>query len=166
MNEAHSDLRTDSGPPTFGISELAETFGITSRALRFYEDRGLLNPHRDGTKRIYHARDRARLQLILRGKRLGFSLTEISAWLDLYELENGQQRQYEVLLIECRKRMAELEQKTDDLKETLSELKDIEKVALYHLETNDAASIGRALHASDAPLHRVVGKPAAVGQKG
>lgn len=163
--EPDLDPVTDAATSTFGISELAENFNITSRTLRFYEDKGLLTPHREGKTRIYNARDRARLQLILRGKRLGFSLAEISAWLDLYALENGQQRQYEVLLIESQKRIAELEQKLSDLKDTLRELKDIENVALRHLGTNGAAPPDRQSSIPDQPLHCVAGNPA-VGQEG
>ncbi len=141
MKEPRLDLVVDAEPSIFGISELAKAFGITSRALRFYEDRALLNPRRIGKTRLYSTRDRARLQLILRGKRLGFSLAEIKAWLDLYELENGPRRQYEVLLTESRKRIADLERQLDDLTQTLRELKDIEQIALRHLEKDSTASL-------------------------
>ena len=120
-------------PPTFGIGELAAAFGITTRAIRFYEARGLLTPRRNGTTRVYDDRDRVRLQLILRGKRLGFSLAEIGAWLDLYDLEDGRRRQYRVLLTETRRRIGDLERRLDDLTQTLDELKAIEAFALEQL---------------------------------
>lgn len=72
-----------------GIAELAERCGVTQRAIRFYEDQGLLSPKRIGKTRIFGDRDRVRLDFILRGKRLGFSLAEIREWLDLYEMEDG-----------------------------------------------------------------------------
>jgi len=165
MAEPGHDLVTDGAPSTFGISELAKSFNITSRTLRFYEDKGLLKPHRKGKTRLYNTRDRTRLQLILRGKRLGFSLAEISTWLDLYALENGQRRQYQVLLIESRRRITELEQKLSDLEDTLRELKDIENVALHHLGTNGADAHDRMSPIPDPPIHRVAGNPA-VGQEG
>ncbi len=74
----------------FTIGDLAKEFGTTLRTLRFYEDKGLLNPKRDGMNRIYNRRDRARLKLVLMGKRVGFSLTEIRDMLDLYDLRDGQ----------------------------------------------------------------------------
>ena len=78
---------------TYTIGELAREFGVTARALRFYEDKGLLDPARDGQNRVYSARDRARLQLIVRGKRVGFSLVEIRQMLDLYDLGDNQRAQ-------------------------------------------------------------------------
>lgn len=78
---------------TFTISELAREFGVTARALRFYEDKGLLTPRRDGLNRVYSHRDRGRLQLILRGKRVGLSLIEIKELLDLYGIDQRAQAQ-------------------------------------------------------------------------
>jgi len=123
----------DAEPPTFGIGKLADMLGITPRTIRFYEDQGLLSPRRIGKTRIYSDRDRVRLQLILRGKRLGFSLADVREWLDLYDLEDGQRRQYEVLLAESRKRIADLEQQRLDLTQTLDELKTIEAFAMEQL---------------------------------
>lgn len=166
MRETGHDLMVESGPSTFGISELAESFGITLRALRFYEDRALLNPRRVGKTRIYSTRDRARLQLILRGKRLGFSLADIKAWLDLYELENGQERQYKVLLAESRKRITDLERQLGDLTQTLRELKDLERIALHHLGKDSKAPSDQGSYAPETNPHHAAGRPAAVGQKG
>lgn len=80
----------------FTIGDLAREFGVTLRALRFYEDKGLLNPTRQGTMRLYNRRDRARLKLVLMGKKVGFSLAEIKDMLDLYDLEGGQITQLQV----------------------------------------------------------------------
>ncbi len=121
----------------FGIGELASMFGITHRAIRFYEDQGLLAPKRVGKTRIFGDRDRVRLQFILRGKRLGFSLAEIRDWLDLYDREDGERRQYQTLLRESRERIADLERQRDDLNEMLQELRAIETLALENLDTAD-----------------------------
>lgn len=115
---------------TYSIGELAEIFGITPRAIRFYEDRGLLTPRRAGKNRIFGDRERVRLDFILRGKRLGISLAEIGEWLDLYDMEDGERRQYKALLEGSRRRIAELERQRDDLEATLKELRDIEALAL------------------------------------
>ena len=86
------------GRQTFKIGDLAREFGVTLRTLRFYEDRGLLNPDRRGTTRLYSRRDRARLRLILLGKALGFSLTEAKQLIELYHQPGGHRRQLEVAL--------------------------------------------------------------------
>ena len=114
----------------YSIGELAEIFDITPRAIRFYEDRGLLTPRRAGKNRIFSDRERVRLDFILRGKRLGISLAEIGEWLALYDMEDGERRQYEALLEGSRKRIAELERQRDDLDATLSELRAIEALAV------------------------------------
>ena len=118
----------------YSIGELAEIFGITPRAIRFYEDRGLLAPRRVGKTRIFGKRERVRLDFILRGKRLGISLTDIRGWLDLYDMEDGERRQYEALLQGSRERIAELEGQRDDLEETLKELRAIESLAIEGFE--------------------------------
>ncbi len=100
---------------TWTISELAREFKVTPRALRFYEDRGLLSPRRDGLNRVYSIRDRGRLQLILRGKRVGFPLTEIKEILDLYDLNDGERAQMQTALKKFRNRMVVLEHQREDL---------------------------------------------------
>lgn len=107
---------------TYTIRDLCDAFGATPRALRFYEDQGLLSPKREDLKRIYSARDRARLKLILRGKRFGFSLSEIRELLDLYDLGDGQVTQLtrtittaEAKLEMLQERRAELDEAIDDL---------------------------------------------------
>lgn len=109
---------------TYSISELAREFGITTRAIRFYENRGLLNPRREGQKRIYSRRDRTRLKLTLRGKRLGMTLAEIKEVFDLYDVAHGEERQLERYLeILDEKRRLFLQQRKD-LEEALGELED------------------------------------------
>lgn len=109
---------------TFTITDLAGEFKITPRTIRFYEDKNLLQPSRQGLSRVYSRRDRARLQLILRGKRLGFSLAEIKEMLDLYDLGDGQIEQLRVTLKRSRQRLAELELQRRDINEAIRELKD------------------------------------------
>lgn len=109
-------------PGPFTITELAMAFHITPRAIRFYEDQGLLNPERRGQNRIYHRRDFVRLAWILRGKRVGFSLAEISEMLDLYDLEDGRARQLQLTLEKCRTRIAALHEQRADIDTMIEEL--------------------------------------------
>ena len=110
----------------FTIGELAAAFSLSPRAIRFYEDQGLLSPQRAGTTRVYTKRDRARLQLILRGKRLGFTLADIRQFLGLYDADRSKNRQMEMTLERTRARIAELEQQLEDITITLAELRDME----------------------------------------
>jgi DNA-binding transcriptional MerR regulator len=116
----------------FSITELAKILGITPRTIRFYEDRGLVTPRRVGTTRVYSHRDRARMILVLRGKRLGFSLRDIKEYLDLYDVEPAHIEQIKVLRDKVRSRIHQLEDQASALAETLSELRDIER------QTDDA----------------------------
>jgi len=109
----------------YTVNQLAEELSITPRALRFYEVKGLLAPNRVGNNRVYTKRDRARLKLILRGKRLGFSLAEIREYLDLYNVDGGVEQQRN-LLKRVQKRLKDLEQQREDLEATVYELKEIE----------------------------------------
>lgn len=111
----------------FSIGELAADFALSPRAIRFYEDQGLLSPSRAGTTRIYTKRDCARLQLILRGKRLGFSLADIRQFLELYDVDRSKHRQMTMTLQRTRDRITELEQQLEDITLTLAELRDMEK---------------------------------------
>jgi len=113
-------------PDTWTIAELAAEYDVTLRTIRFYEDRGLLTPERRGTVRVYHPRDRVRLGLILRGKRLGFSLDEIATIVDMYDAEPGEEGQLEYLLAQISTRRADLEQRRQDLEQTLKELTELE----------------------------------------
>ena len=109
------------------ISELAEEFKITTRTIRFYEDEGLLRPKRNGRQRIYSKRDYVRLKLILRSKRLGLSLREISDIIELYDSDQGELGQLESFLQSIRERRIILKQKREDIDATLSELQRIER---------------------------------------
>jgi DNA-binding transcriptional MerR regulator len=112
---------------TWSITDLAEEFGVTLRTIRFYEDRGLIAPERRGTPRVFHARDRVRLALILRGRRLGFSLDEIATIVDMYDAEPGEAGQLRYLLEQIDVRRTELEQRRKDIDETLAELAEVER---------------------------------------
>jgi DNA-binding transcriptional MerR regulator len=107
---------------TWTIREVAEDFGVTHRTVRHYEDLGLITPERRGTQRVYHRRDRTRLNLILRGKRLGFPLEEIRTIIDLYDRPRGKASQLEYVLGQIDERRADLEQRRRDLEDALREL--------------------------------------------
>jgi DNA-binding transcriptional MerR regulator len=108
---------------TFTISQLSEEFGITPRAIRFYEDEELIKPTRQGQSRIYSPRDRARLALILRGKRVGFSLVEIKEMLDLYDIDDGQATQLSHAIRKFNERISSLERQRGDIEQALRELR-------------------------------------------
>jgi DNA-binding transcriptional MerR regulator len=107
---------------TWTIAQVADEFGVTHRTVRHYEDFGLLSPERRGQQRIYHRRDRTRLNLILRGKRLGFPLEEIRTIIDLYDVPRGRASQLEYVLGQIDERRADLEQRRRDLEDALKEL--------------------------------------------
>jgi DNA-binding transcriptional MerR regulator len=106
----------------FTITDLAAEFDVTPRALRFYEDEGLIAPARRGTSRVYSHRDRARLAWILRGKRVGFSLGEIREMIDLYDIGDGRNTQRAVTIDRCRARIAALEAQKRDIDAAIAEL--------------------------------------------
>ena len=108
----------------FSISDLSDEFDVTPRALRFYEDEGLIAPERRGTARLYTQRDRVRLAWILRGKRVGFSLTEIRELLDLYDLGDGRREQRAQTIARCRDKVAALERQRIDIDAAVAELND------------------------------------------
>jgi DNA-binding transcriptional MerR regulator len=112
---------------TWTISELAAEFDTTLRTIRFYEDQGLLTPERVGTTRVFHDRDRVRLQLILRGKRLGFTLAEIAHVLGLYDETPGERGQLEFLIADIGKRRRTLLEKRHDIDEAVAELTSLEE---------------------------------------
>lgn len=111
---------------TWSISDLAAEFDVTPRAIRFYEDQGLISPARRGQTRIYSSRDRTRLKLILRGKRLGFSLGEVADIIDLYDSDPGEVAQLEYFLDKIREQKKALEQQREDIEVTLAELTAVE----------------------------------------
>lgn len=112
-----------------GIQDIANSLGVTTRTLRFYEDRGLIEPRRVGTARVYSKREAGRMQLILRGKRLGFSLREIEEFLRLYDADPQHVEQMRVLAERCRERVDELRQQMTALVQTIHELETIEREA-------------------------------------
>ena len=109
---------------TYSISELAREFGITPRALRFYEDKDMLHPARDGMTRVYSHRDRARVIIIVRLKRLGLPLADIREILDLYGLGDGQRAQMRKSLEKFRNQISELESQREDIDMALQELRE------------------------------------------
>jgi DNA-binding transcriptional MerR regulator len=117
----------------YTITELSDEVGATARAIRFYESKGLLKPRRAGANRVYTYRDRARLLIILRGKRLGFSLSRIQEYLSLYDADATHKGQLEHLLAGTQRRIEELEAQRGDLDLTLEELREIEELTLSAL---------------------------------
>ena len=122
-----------------GIQEVASELGVTMRALRFYEDKGLITPQRVGTTRIYSRREVARARLVLRGRRLGFSVREIKEFLDLYDVDPEHAEQMRRFIVRVRERLAELEHRKAALEETIAELRVLEQEAAENL-----AKAGRA----------------------
>ncbi|NWG54117.1 MAG: MerR family DNA-binding transcriptional regulator [Hydrogenophilaceae bacterium] len=120
MEKARSEL--GKSERTYSISELAREFKVTPRALRFYEDKGLLSPRRDGLNRVYLGRDRARLMLILQGKRIGLSLIEIKEILDLYNADEQHRLQNQVALKKFKQRLVALEQQRRDIEGAIEAL--------------------------------------------
>ena len=116
------------------IAEASEELGVTQRTLRFYEDKGLIQPTRVGTMRVYSRREMGRMQLILRGKKLGFSIREIGEFLSLYDEDPDHIEQTRRLLDRVRERMNELHQQRAALDETIVEMEKLERQALDYLE--------------------------------
>ena len=125
--QAATQAESPSGAALFSVSQLARQLGVTARTIRFYEDKHLISPQRAGTTRVYTHRDRARLMLILRGKRLGFSLREIKEFLDLYDVDPTHHLQLRQLLGGVRKRMGKLREQRAAIDESLTELTEIER---------------------------------------
>ncbi len=107
----------------WSIGDLSNEFDVTARTLRFYEDKGLLSPIREGQKRKYTARDRARLILVLRGKRIGFSLEDLKEMLDLYDLEGGKKHQLQTALAKFNGQLVVLENQKNDIIAAIEDLK-------------------------------------------
>ena len=122
MNEA----TTASETRTWTISQIADEFAVTHRTVRHYEELGLISPERRGTVRLYRRRDRTRLNLILRGKRLGFPLEEIRTIIDLYDEPRGQGSQLSYVLDQIHNRRADLERRRSDIEDSLKELEEFE----------------------------------------
>ncbi len=122
--------------PTYSIRDLSSEFEITTRTLRFYEEKGLLQPRRDGQNRIYSAADRSRLRLILRGKRLGFTLDESLQLINMYQPRSGNRKQLNAVLGKIREKQAELENQLADLRTMQSDLQSWEQRYLDALAKN------------------------------
>lgn len=121
-------------PRYYDITQLTQEFDVSTRTLRFYEDQGLLNPVRRGRQRLYPPRERTRLKLILRGKRLGLSLADIREIIDMYSAEPGELGQINLFLQRIAERRAVLKQQLRDIDETLAELNRAEQVCLARLQ--------------------------------
>lgn len=127
----------------YTITALAKEFGLTTRAIRHYEDEGLLNPARDGHNRVFSHRDRVRLKLALRGKRLGFTLAEIRELFELYDKAGDERAQLEALLLKLARHRKQLEQRREDLDVMLHEIAFFEAQCHKQLGAKPAAAAGR-----------------------
>lgn len=119
----------------YSLTQLAKELGVTPRSIRFYEDQGLITPQRAGKTRVYTHRDKVRLILILRGKRMGFSIKEIKEFLDLYVVDTTQVEQVQFLLGKVRGRISLLEEQLQAVKTTLTELRDMERISVDTLRS-------------------------------
>lgn len=121
----------------YSVTQLATDLGVTARAVRFYEDKGLIAPRRAGNNRVYTVRDRARMILILRGKKLGFSLREIREYLDLYDVDSTGAKQLRALLGAVNGRILRLEDQRVALDETLADLREVQAQTANALDVLD-----------------------------
>ena len=143
MSEAAQELPDQE---TWSIAELAAEFDVTLRTIRFYEDLGLISPARRGTQRVFSSRDRIRLKLILRGRRLGMALDEIRTIVDMYDAEPGEVGQLQYLLDQLAARRADLEERRRDIEDSLVELDRVEakvRADLARLSLRETASQAR-----------------------
>lgn len=127
-------MSTPNNDTTYAIGELAKEFDITPRSIRFYEEQGLLSPTRTGQNRVYDNKDRVRLKLILRGKRLGFSLAEVKTLFDMYDSNPNSAVQLEAMLAMTEKKRAVLNQQLEDIKMLMTELDEVEARCSEELE--------------------------------
>jgi DNA-binding transcriptional MerR regulator len=133
----------------YSVTQLGLELGVTARTIRFYEDKGLISPQRAGNNRVYTLRDRARMILILRGKKLGFSLREIREYLDLYDADPTHAKQLRLLVTAVRSRILQLEDQRVALDEALGELREVEAQAQHALARLES---GARHQAQSAPL--------------
>jgi DNA-binding transcriptional MerR regulator len=132
--------KTSGRAATFSISDLAREFALTTRAIRFYEDCGLVTPQRVGRARVYGERERVRIKLILRGKRLGLALSEIRELLDLYEIGHNERAQLTKFLALLAERRARLLQQQEDIDAVLAEIDGIERECQRRLREGAAGA--------------------------
>jgi len=138
--------------PFYTVTQLAAELGITVRTLHFYEAQGLITPQRAGNTRVYTQRDRGRMILIQRGKRLGFSIREIREYLELYDIDPTHEQQTKTLLKAVRSRIQKLAEQQAALTETLAELQDVERQAIAALE--NLAAVAKAKVPAKPSLNR------------
>jgi len=124
----------EAGTRTYTISELSREFGVTPRTIRFYEEKGYLAPERSGNKRIFNSSDRVRLKLILRGKRLGFSLQESNDIISMYDPSKGNEDQYRSLLNKIHEKRQQIEDQLQDIKAMMSDLAEAENIIAQVLD--------------------------------
>jgi len=139
------------GGDLYSVTQLGDDLGITARTIRFYEVKGLIAPQRAGNNRVYTPRDRARMILILQGKKLGFTLREIKEYLDLYDADPTQARQTRLLLKAVRSRILQMEEQRSALNQALAELRAVEtqaQAALAALETGKKESQSKPIERS------------------
>ena len=134
-----NSVQADSSDGYARIGELAKEYGVTLRTLRFYEDKGLLAPHRDGTTRLYARRDVAKLKLILLGRKVGFSLREVKQMLDLYDPSGTNAKQLKLALDKSEKQLVRLEKQRADIGEAITELTDMIAVVRAQLAERQPA---------------------------
>ena len=144
--------------PTYTISELAREFALTTRAIRFYEDEGLIAPSRAGRTRVYGERERVRLKLVLRGKRLGLSLAEIAELLDLYEIARNERAQLAKFLDLLTDRRGRLLQQKDDIDAVLAEIDGVERECRRRLKSEGAIAKPAGRLAAEGDARRVPAK--------
>ena len=125
---------------TYSVSELASELDITTRAIRFYEEQGMLHPARRGQERVYNPKDRVTLKLILRGKRIGFSLAECKTLIEMYDPQAGNQKQLNIMLEMISQRRLQLEQQILDIKQIQLELDTAEERCKFALKQTEQAN--------------------------
>lgn len=138
-------MSNESQGPLYSVTQLALDLRVSARAIRFYEDKGLISPQRAGNNRVYTLRDRARMILILRGKKLGFTLREIKEYLDLYDADPTHAKQLRLLLTAVHTRILQLEDQRIALDEALGELREVETQARQALRSLEKSGSRTAL---------------------